>query len=92
MDKWSEGQWFKKGFVNEGFYLFIYFFFIPILNSHHTATEINRRKSKMPCLNLSTNVNLEGVDTSSILSEATSSVASITGKPEAVRISFGSLI
>ncbi|KAJ0027989.1 hypothetical protein Pint_34954 [Pistacia integerrima] len=37
----------------------------------------------MPCLNLSTNVNLDGVDTSSILSEATSSVASIIGKPEA---------
>ncbi|KAH1087039.1 hypothetical protein GYH30_018526 [Glycine max] len=37
----------------------------------------------MPCLNLSTNVNLDGVDTSSILSEATSTVASIIGKPEA---------
>ncbi|KAK7294761.1 hypothetical protein RJT34_17657 [Clitoria ternatea] len=39
--------------------------------------------SKMPCLNLSTNVNLDSVDTSSILSEATSSVANIIGKPEA---------
>ncbi|XP_051130730.1 uncharacterized protein LOC127251167 isoform X2 [Andrographis paniculata] len=37
----------------------------------------------MPCLNLSTNVNLEGVDTSAILSEASSSVAKIIGKPEA---------
>ncbi|KAK2647447.1 hypothetical protein Ddye_014936 [Dipteronia dyeriana] len=37
----------------------------------------------MPCLNLSTNVNLDGVDTSSILSEATSTVASLIGKPEA---------
>ncbi|KAG4109071.1 hypothetical protein AAZX31_03G042300 [Glycine max] len=37
----------------------------------------------MPCLNLSTNVSLEGVDTSSILAEATSSVANIIGKPEA---------
>ncbi|WCJ27978.1 Tautomerase/MIF superfamily protein [Euphorbia peplus] len=36
----------------------------------------------MPCLNLSTNVSLDGVDTSSILSEATSTVASIIGKPE----------
>ncbi|XP_022746532.1 macrophage migration inhibitory factor homolog [Durio zibethinus] len=36
----------------------------------------------MPCLNLSTNVNLDGVDTSSILSEATSSVAKLIGKPE----------
>ncbi|PON42481.1 Macrophage migration inhibitory factor [Parasponia andersonii] len=37
----------------------------------------------MPCLNLSTNVSLEGVDTSSILSEATSAVAKLIGKPEA---------
>ncbi|KEH28840.1 macrophage migration inhibition factor-like protein [Medicago truncatula] len=52
----------------------------------------------MPCLNLSTNVNLEGVDTSSILSEATSTVATLIGKPESyvmivlkgsVPISFG---
>ncbi|KAK7349747.1 hypothetical protein VNO77_07374 [Canavalia gladiata] len=52
----------------------------------------------MPCLNLTTNIALDGVDTSSILSEATSSVASIIGKPEAyvmvvlkgsVPISFG---
>lgn len=40
----------------------------------------------MPCLNLSTNVNLEGVDTSAILSEATSIVAKLVGKPEAVCI------
>ena len=38
----------------------------------------------MPCLNLSTNVSLDGIDTSSILSEATSAVAKIIGKPEAV--------
>ncbi|CAI9768401.1 unnamed protein product [Fraxinus pennsylvanica] len=37
----------------------------------------------MPCLNLSTNVSLEGVDTSTILSEATSTVAKLIGKPEA---------
>ncbi|KAK4801016.1 hypothetical protein SAY86_021503 [Trapa natans] len=37
----------------------------------------------MPCLNISTNVSLDGVDTSAILSEATSSVAKIIGKPEA---------
>ncbi|XP_065854813.1 uncharacterized protein [Euphorbia lathyris] len=36
----------------------------------------------MPCLNISTNVSLDGVDTSSILSEATSTVATIIGKPE----------
>ncbi|KAG9441887.1 hypothetical protein H6P81_017741 [Aristolochia fimbriata] len=37
----------------------------------------------MPCLNISTNVSLDGVDTSAILSEATKSVAKIIGKPEA---------
>ncbi|CAI9097225.1 OLC1v1033601C3 [Oldenlandia corymbosa var. corymbosa] len=48
--------------------------------------KIRRRKEGkegMPCLNLSTNVNLEGVDTSAILSEASKSVAKIIGKPEA---------
>ncbi|EPS71009.1 hypothetical protein M569_03755 [Genlisea aurea] len=37
----------------------------------------------MPCLNLSTNVSLDGVNTSAILSEASASVAKIIGKPEA---------
>ncbi|OVA02814.1 Macrophage migration inhibitory factor [Macleaya cordata] len=37
----------------------------------------------MPCLNLSTNVSLEGINTSSILSEASKTVAKIIGKPEA---------
>ncbi|KAJ0979287.1 hypothetical protein J5N97_014761 [Dioscorea zingiberensis] len=37
----------------------------------------------MPCLNVSTNVSLEGIDTSSILSEATKTVAKLIGKPEA---------
>ncbi|XP_022144093.1 macrophage migration inhibitory factor homolog [Momordica charantia] len=37
----------------------------------------------MPCLNVSTNVNLDGMDTSSVLSEASSTVAEIIGKPEA---------
>ncbi|KAK8960357.1 hypothetical protein KSP40_PGU021194 [Platanthera guangdongensis] len=36
----------------------------------------------MPCLNLSTNVSLDGVDTSSFLSEATKIVAKLTNKPE----------
>ena len=40
----------------------------------------------MPCLNVSTNVNLEGVDTSAILAEASKSVANIIGKPEAVSL------
>ncbi|XP_077213438.1 uncharacterized protein LOC143848384 isoform X2 [Tasmannia lanceolata] len=37
----------------------------------------------MPCLNISTNVSLDGVNTSSVLSEATKSVSKILGKPEA---------
>ncbi|CAI9094742.1 OLC1v1030529C1 [Oldenlandia corymbosa var. corymbosa] len=36
----------------------------------------------MPCFNVSTNVGLEGIDTSSILSEATTIIAKITGKSE----------
>ncbi|XP_055807924.1 uncharacterized protein LOC129876497 [Solanum dulcamara] len=52
----------------------------------------------MPCFNLSTNVNLDGVDTADFFSEATKAVASIIGKPEnfvmvvlkgSVDISFG---
>ncbi|KAG6495444.1 hypothetical protein ZIOFF_043268 [Zingiber officinale] len=39
----------------------------------------------MPCLNLSTNIRLEDVDTSGILSEATKTIADIVGKPESVR-------
>ncbi|KAI3839970.1 hypothetical protein MKX01_002593 [Papaver californicum] len=36
----------------------------------------------MPCLNLFTNVSLDEIDISSILSEASKSVANIIGKPE----------
>ncbi|KAJ6699418.1 hypothetical protein OIU79_012635 [Salix purpurea] len=36
----------------------------------------------MPCLNISTNVSLDGINTSAILSEASSQVAKIIGKPE----------
>lgn len=36
----------------------------------------------MPCLNLTTNVNLDAVDTSAIRSEAMSAVAKHTGLPE----------
>ncbi|KAG8377077.1 hypothetical protein BUALT_Bualt09G0130900 [Buddleja alternifolia] len=39
----------------------------------------------MPCLNLSTNVSLEGIDTYAILSEASSTVAKLIGKPEALK-------
>ncbi|XAR55779.1 Phenylpyruvate tautomerase [Bertholletia excelsa] len=52
----------------------------------------------MPCLDISTNVSLDGVDIDSVFSEATKAVASIIGKPEnyvmvlvrgSVDISFG---
>ncbi|CAN4118275.1 unnamed protein product [Withania somnifera] len=52
----------------------------------------------MPCFNLSTNVNLDAVDTADFFSEATKAIASIIGKPEnlvmvvlkgSVDISFG---
>ncbi|KAJ4807531.1 Macrophage migration inhibitory factor [Rhynchospora pubera] len=36
----------------------------------------------MPCLTLSTNVNLDGVDTSAILAEATRVVADVIDKPQ----------
>lgn len=36
----------------------------------------------MPCLNISTNVSQEVVDTSSVLSEATSTISNILGKPQ----------
>ena len=36
----------------------------------------------MPMLNVTTNVNLDSVDTSAILSEASSTVAKILGKPD----------
>ncbi|KAG6509565.1 hypothetical protein ZIOFF_027565 [Zingiber officinale] len=57
-----------------------------------------RERAKMPCLILSTNVSLDGVDTSAIFSEVTKAVARIMGKPEtyvmvvlkaSVPISFG---
>ncbi|KAJ9694067.1 hypothetical protein PVL29_009850 [Vitis rotundifolia] len=44
----------------------------------------------MPCVDISTNVNLEGVDADPIFSDVTKAVASIIGKPEngSVAISF----
>ncbi|CBI18101.3 hypothetical protein PVL29_009850 [Vitis rotundifolia] len=36
----------------------------------------------MPCVDISTNVNLEGVDADPIFSDVTKAVASIIGKPE----------
>ncbi|CAI9758867.1 unnamed protein product [Fraxinus pennsylvanica] len=36
----------------------------------------------MPCLDISTNVNLDGINTDSIFSELTKAVSQIIGKPE----------
>mgnify|MGYP004720745641 CR=1 FL=1 len=44
----------------------------------------------MPCLDISTNVNLNGVDLDSVFSEATKTVAAIMGKPETVRANLPS--
>ncbi|KAL7193887.1 hypothetical protein ACSBR2_025513 [Camellia fascicularis] len=44
---------------------------------------MEKGEEEIPCLNLSTNVNLEGIDISSILKEATSAVTDLIGKPEA---------
>ena len=64
----------------------------PIEREREKARVFEESETTMPCLNLSTNVSLEGVDTSSILSEATSAVAKLIGKPEAVRYHFRSFI
>lgn len=55
-----------------------------VIESETNKKKQKEEEEKMPCLNISTNVSLDGVDTSSILSEATSSVAKIIGKPENV--------
>lgn len=47
--------------------------------------EKKKRKKKMPCLDISTNVNLDGVDTDSLFSTLTTAVSRIVGKPENVR-------
>ncbi|XP_022767809.1 macrophage migration inhibitory factor homolog [Durio zibethinus] len=44
--------------------------------------KISTTQKKMPCLYISTNINLDEVDTDPIFSEATKAVASIIGKPE----------
>ncbi|KAH1155385.1 hypothetical protein GLYMA_18G207400v4 [Glycine max] len=38
----------------------------------------------MPCLYITTNLNLDGVDTNPVFSEATTAVSTIIGKPEKV--------
>lgn len=38
----------------------------------------------MPCLYITTNLNLDGVDTDPIFSEATTAISKIIGKPEKV--------
>ncbi|XP_074559043.1 uncharacterized protein LOC141814980 isoform X2 [Curcuma longa] len=45
----------------------------------------------MPCLNLSTNIRLEDVDTSAVLSEATKIISDIVGKPESPA-AYGELV
>lgn len=46
----------------------------------------------MPCLYISTNVSLDGVDTDPIFSELTKAVSTIIGKPENVCPLYLSLV
>uniref|UniRef100_A0A6N2MKS3 Uncharacterized protein n=1 Tax=Salix viminalis TaxID=40686 RepID=A0A6N2MKS3_SALVM len=82
----------------DGFFFFLLIWRRVFLCRQRTRARWKQSKEKMPCLNISTNVNLDGVDTSAILSEASSQVAKIIKKPESyvmivlkgsVPISFG---
>ncbi|CAD5194498.1 unnamed protein product, partial [Musa acuminata subsp. malaccensis] len=53
------------------------------VNPNEKRRRTKSKQGRMPCLNLSTNVSLDGVDTSAILSEASKTVARLIGKPEA---------
>ncbi|KAJ6755647.1 TAUTOMERASE/MIF SUPERFAMILY PROTEIN [Salix purpurea] len=81
-----------------GFFFFLLIWRRVFCAGKRTRARWKQSTEKMPCLNISTNVNLDGVDTSAILSEASSQVAKIIKKPESyvmivlkgsVPISFG---
>lgn len=60
-------------------------YFLPPTTSLSVQVQTQKKEDqKMPCLYISTNVNLDGFDTDSIFSEATKAISSITGKPEDV--------
>ncbi|XLT14618.1 hypothetical protein HN51_060308 [Arachis hypogaea] len=50
--------------------------------------QLRTKREMMSCLNISTNVSLNGVDTSSIIFEATSIVANLIGKSEVISFFF----
>lgn len=63
--------------------LFSHAYLFPYKEEEARRAEIQRSDSdKMPCLYISTNVNLDDVDKDPIFSEATKAVASIIGRPE----------
>ncbi|CAL5190022.1 unnamed protein product [Lathyrus oleraceus] len=49
---------------------------------HRSIHNIFENKKKMPCLYITTNLNLDGVNTDSIFSEVTTAISTIIGKPE----------
>jgi hypothetical protein len=53
----------------------------------HTS---KRGIKKMPCIYISTNLNLDGIDTDPIFSEVTTAISTIIGRPEKVIYSFPS--
>lgn len=68
---------------------FIYISISDIIDSSHlnfdSRTKEEERRKKMPCLYISTNVGLDGVDVDPIFADATRAVAQIIGRPEHVR-------
>lgn len=53
-------------------------------NSNLQAQKKRKKKKKMPCLYITTNLNLDGVNTDPIFSEATTAISTIIGKPQKV--------
>ncbi|CAA2960493.1 macrophage migration inhibitory factor homolog [Olea europaea var. sylvestris] len=53
-----------------------------ISKSPYRQEKSRKKRGKMPCLDISTNVNLDGINTDSIFSELTKAVSQIIGKPE----------
>jgi hypothetical protein len=76
-----------EGKCGDGFFFYLFLFVGGFyVQQRETSACCEVSTEKMPCLNISTNVNLDGVNTSAILSEASSQVAKIIKKPESVRI------
>lgn len=62
--------------------------FTSIDQKHTTERRRGRRRRRMPCLYITTNLNLDGIDTDPIFSEATTAVSTIIGKPKKACLNF----